>query len=318
MNQPTWHILGFGAIGQILHSGFVKKGQRCKVIARADRDQSDTHSATRDGDTHRATKDSDTHRVTRDDQTREIPIEWVKAADTGPIAHLLVCTKSYDAIEAIQSVSKGLSADSQVIILINGMLDTQDVKAASKGAQLYWGLTTEGGYRTSPFDTMHAGTGSTKVGGGNAPPWFDLWLTAHPRSEWVEDIEPHRWQKLCINAAINPLTAINGCLNGELMRDPLADKTQQLIAELGILLSSKGYAEIADTFPAVCKEVICRTAKNQSSMLQDIQNAKRTEIDLILPPLLHLAENNRIPVPTLKDLYETFVLRFNQRDLKAP
>ncbi len=294
MNQPTWHILGFGAIGQILHSGFVEQGQRCKVIAKPSRDRSDTHLVTDVG------------------QTREIPIEWVKAAHTGPITHLLVCTKSYDAIEAIQSVSGCLNADSQIIILINGMLDTQDVKAASKGAQLYWGLTTEGGYRTSPLHTIHAGTGLTKLGGDTPPLWFDYWVRAHPRSEWVEDIEPHRWQKLCINAAVNPLTAINGCVNGELMNDPLAHKTQQLIAELGILLSTKGYAEIADRFPAVCNEVIYRTAKNQSSMLQDIQNGKRTEIDLILPPLLHLAESNHIPVPTLRELYETFLLRFNR------
>ena len=310
MNQPIWHILGFGAIGQILHSGFAEKGQRCKVITRADRDQSDTHSVTLDGDTDRVTKNGDTHFVTRNDQTGEIPIEWVKAAETGPIAHLLVCTKSYDAIEAIKSVSESLNADSQIIILINGMLDTQDVKAASKGAQIYWGLTTEGGYRTSPFHTIHAGTGLTKVGGGIAPPWFDFWLEAHPRSEWVEDIEPHRWQKLCINAAINPLTALHACLNGELMNEPLANKTQELIAELSMLLTAKGYTEIADAFPAACREVIQRTAQNQSSMRQDTKNQKKTEVDLIVPPLLSLAREKGIASPALNQIYRDFTHQF--------
>ena len=310
MNQPTWHILGFGAIGQILHSRFAEKGQKCKVIARADRDQSDTQSATRDGDTHRMTKGGDTHRVTRDGQTKEILIEWVEAAGTGPITHLLVCTKSYDAIEAIQSVSESLNADSQVIILINGMLDTHDVRAVSKGAQLYWGLTTEGGYRTSPLHTIHAGTGLTKVGGGKAPQWFDFWLKAHPRSEWVEDIEPHRWQKLCINAAINPLTALHACLNGELMNEPLANKTQELIAELSMLLTAKGYTEIADAFPAACREVIQRTAQNQSSMRQDTQNQKKTEVDLIVPPLLSLAQENGIATPALNQIYRDFTHQF--------
>ena len=310
MNQPIWHILGFGAIGQILHSGFAEKGQRCKVITRADRDQSDTHRVTLDGDTDRVTKNGDTHFVTRNDQTGEIPIEWVKAAETGPIAHLLVCTKSYDAIEAIKSVSESLNADSQIIILINGMLDTQDVKAASKGAQIYWGLTTEGGYRTSPFHTIHAGTGLTKVGGGIAPPWFDFWLEAHPRSEWVEDIEPHRWQKLCINAAINPLTALHACLNGELMNEPLANKTQELIAELSMLLTAKGYTEIADAFPAACREVIQRTAQNQSSMRQDTKNQKKTEVDLIVPPLLSLAREKGIASPALNQIYRDFTHQF--------
>ena len=292
MNQPTWHILGFGAIGQILHSGFVEQGQACKVIAKAGQHQGVKHSVTYEG------------------QTKEIPIEWARSDGAEPITHLVVCTKSYDAIEAMQSVAESLNADSQIIILINGMLDTQDVEAASKGARLFWGLTTEGGYRTSPLDTIHAGTGLTKIGGGDRPYWFDFWVKAHERSEWVEDIEPYRWQKLCINAAINPLTALNACLNGELMHEPLTNKTQQLITELSMLLTAKGFTEIADAFPAACREVIQRTAQNQSSMRQDTQNHKKTEVDLILPPLLDLAHKKGVSVPALTQIYRDFKRQF--------
>ena len=299
MNQPTWHILGFGAIGQILHGGFAQEGQRCKVIVKHGWDESDTH------------------RVTRDGQTREIPIEWVKASDTGAIAHLLVCTKSYDAIEAIQSVSESLNADSHIIILINGMLDAEDVRAASRGANLYWGLTTEGGYRTSTLHTVHAGTGLTKIGGGPRPAWFDLWTKAHPRSEWVADIEPHRWEKLCINAAINPLTALNACQNGALVHEPLFQTTNELITELSMLLRAHGYEHLAKAFPTACRRVIEQTASNQSSMYQDTQHLKKTEIDLIVPPLLRFARARNIATPVLNKIYDEFISQFGPSSTQA-
>ncbi|KAJ1672687.1 2-dehydropantoate 2-reductase (Ketopantoate reductase) (KPA reductase) (KPR), partial [Spiromyces aspiralis] len=94
-------------------------------------------------------------------------------------------------------------------------------------------------------------------------------------------------RKLAVNAVINPITAILGCRNGELIN---SSDGRALISDLSreiSLVFRSGSPELvhrgfshADVEMAVLDT--CRaTALNRSSMLQDIVKGSRTEIDYI-------------------------------------
>jgi len=117
-------------------------------------------------------------------------------------------------------------------------------------------------------------------------------------TEWVEDVESILWEKLLVNAAINPLTALFNCPNGRLALDPtLQAILRDIVAEALPLVRPHGVKLSLDE--AIARvETVCRaTAENISSMLQDIRRGKRTEIDFINGAVVREGERLKQPPP---------------------
>jgi 2-dehydropantoate 2-reductase len=290
MSNPPWHILGFGVIGQLLHAGFRRSGQQCVVIPKANALLSERHA------------------VRYQDHTETFDINAF-VPNGALIERLVVCTKSYDVIDAIKAIKHSLSPKVQIVTMINGLVGAQEIANCTSGS-VYWALTTEGGYRTEAFTTVHGGSGITRLGSGLEPDWLQDWQRAIANSHWHNNIEPFRWEKLCVNAVINPLTALNQCRNGELANAEYKTRTQTSIDEAGAILGALGFKEQADRFNQTCWEVIHKTGTNRSSMLQDVSQNRRTELSTILPPLLSAASAHGILTPQLKSTLRAFTLRF--------
>jgi 2-dehydropantoate 2-reductase len=290
MSNPSWHILGFGVIGQLLHAGFSRSGQLCEVIPKANKPLPNSHT------------------VQYQDRIETFEIKAINSA-TSHIERLIVCTKSYDVLEAIAAIKHALSPKVQIIIMINGLIDPEEITNLTTGS-LYWALTTEGGYRTEAYTTVHGGSGITRLGSGPEPDWLSDWQRAIPNSQWHDDIDPFRWEKLCVNAVINPLTALHQCHNGELANDEFKASTQTSIDEASATLNAMGFKQQAESFHQTCWEVIRKTGANRSSMLQDVSQHRRTELSTILPPLLSAASGHGVPTPQLENTLRVFKQRF--------
>jgi 2-dehydropantoate 2-reductase len=110
------------------------------------------------------------------------------------------------------------------------------------------------------------------------------------RVEEHVDISLIQWKKLIINAVINPLTAVLGLNNGELISNRYAyDLLRTLTNETVSIAEDAGVSLDADMLHVIC-DVINRTGSNQSSMLQDRQRGAPTEIEAINGYLLRIAE----------------------------
>jgi len=90
------------------------------------------------------------------------------------------------------------------------------------------------------------------------------------------------WGKLVVNAAINPLTALLGINNGELIKRSTArDLCAALATEVAAVAGKKNIS-LPFAYPVkAVEDVIESTAGNQSSMLQDVLRGAPTEIDAI-------------------------------------
>ena len=105
------------------------------------------------------------------------------------------------------------------------------------------------------------------------------------------------WEKAIVNATINPLTALWRIPNGDLLataerRDLLTALTSEAAAVAGARGIAISAAEAIDRVEAVCRA----TAANHSSMLQDVERGRPTEIDSINGVIV--AEGRRLAVPT--------------------
>ncbi|MCL5407770.1 MAG: 2-dehydropantoate 2-reductase, partial [Candidatus Thermoplasmatota archaeon] len=132
-------------------------------------------------------------------------------------------------------------------------------------------------------------------------------------AEWVENIEEEIYRKAAINAVINPITALFGVKNGLVSSEPeLWSIASQAIGELEVLFSKMGYhLEIEKNVIETCKV----TAENTSSMLQDIQQGRRSEIDSITGEIISLGKKQGVEMGVNKFLYES--VKFLQSHYKS-
>lgn len=229
-----------------------------------------------------------------------LPAELLTTA--APISHLLLACKAYDAEAAATLLAARLQPGAQVLLLQNGLGSQQAVRQRLPSARCVAVSSTEGAFRQHDWHIVPAGLGQNWLGdGGAAPAWLaDLSAAGIPH-EWAPDIDGRLWRKLAINCAINPLTVLLGCRNGELMqhRDHLA----VLCTELEHLLHACDQPQAAAGLLADVLRVVQATAQNHSSMLQDVRRRQRTEIDYLIGYAVAQAQQRGLPLPALQALY---------------
>jgi len=194
-----------------------------------------------------------------------------------------------------------------VLTLQNGLGNVETLCSMVGSARVLVGVTSEGATALGEGHVRHAGTGATCLG---------AWTSSSPE-EAVNalrnagfDVEATEapgqlvWEKVAVNAAINPLTAILNVPNGMLLE--LKDVRQlmrDLVVEAAKVASTEGY-RFAQSLVETTEEVCRNTASNISSMLQDIRAGKPTEIDAISGEILRRAQLASLPAPRTRVVYQ--------------
>ncbi|RLQ23759.1 2-dehydropantoate 2-reductase [Seongchinamella sediminis] len=236
------------------------------------------------------------------------PVILDSPAGSAAIGHLLVCTKAYDISDAVAGIAHRLDPATPVVLAANGLGYLEWFDTQLPGQPLYCCLSTEGAYRTGPLKVHHAGRGSNLIGspaGLPAPAWLDDWTASTLDTRWEPRIRDAQWHKLAINCAINPLTAVNRCRNGELARDDrLRAQVTQLCDEISAVSRAAGFSRTAASIHREVATVIANTANNRSSMLQDVLAGRATEIAFITGYLLDTAERLGVAAPLNRRLLQ--------------
>ena len=293
-----WHILGVGAIGGLFACRLQLGGAEVTLLS---------------GEHEERARELVLHNTLT--ARCQFPQQAI-AHSEDPIEYLLVCTKAWAVESAIESVAHRLSATSVVVLLCNGMGLAEAVAPLIGEAQLVVGSTTSGCRRSGNGELIVSGEGRTQLGtldASPAPTWSSLWRQSVPDFKWETDIRSVLLAKVALNAVINPLTALHGVTNGELMRPPLEAITEDVIEEVQSVLCSADASEIALALPTQVRTVCNSTAANHSSMRVDLENGKRTEIDAIVGWLLSNLTPHPPPTPVLSELYHAV----KERDLKV-
>lgn len=282
--KSHWYILGAGAIGCLFADALRRAGCATTLVMRPG--FSAGHLAVA---------------VERGGALSEHRFNAVTPEQGEPISQLLVTTKAYDVRDAVASVAHLVSEQGIVLLMANGMGFAEQIERDWPLLEVFCGTTTEGAYRVDPQHIRHAGRGETRIGRTGArqqPPWFDRLARAIDNCLWDAQIETALWTKLAVNCIINPITALHRCRNGELRSNgALATEVARLCDEVAKISAAAGFAGVAAALPGTVSDVIAGTADNRSSMLQDVDAGRRTEIDYINGYLLQVARQHGIAAP---------------------
>lgn len=299
MSEPLY-ILGAGSLGLLWAGRCAHAGVPCRLILRSSQAVADWQA--RDNQLL----------LEQHNQTLELSVPC-ELAETGrqPIHTLVVTTKAWAVTEALEGLAPRLQAHSQLLLLQNGMGSQQAVSRRFQSQRVLYASVTDGAWRRADNHVVWAGTGLTQIGDPQqqaAPDWLELLTRAHIDWQWQPDILSVLWLKLAINCAINPISALHDCPNGE-VPDRAGTLFVTLLPELHALLASQGVHLPLSELQQRIFNVIQTTATNSSSMRQDLHAGRRTEIDFILGHAYRTARCAGLTTPALNSLYQQLQTR---------
>ncbi|TON95984.1 2-dehydropantoate 2-reductase [Vibrio parahaemolyticus] len=222
---------------------------------------------------------------------------------------VVVTVKAWQVETAIEPLLPYINTDTIIMLMHNGMGTAPLLEAKLPDNPLIVATTTHGAYKPNKELVMHTGQGITQVGGFNASGAHcqflqDVMQHALPEVVWNPNINAALWTKLAINCAINPLTALHQCKNGDLAHGDFQDTLKNITKELVEVMNKEDIATQFDVLFETIMQVVRATSENYSSMRQDVFHQRPTEIDFITGYLLKAAEKHRINTPENLELYQ--------------
>lgn len=234
--------------------------------------------------------------------------------DVGKVDLALVFVKSTITDLAVEGNSAVLDENTIVLTLQNGLGNIEKINQTVDKKQIIAGTSTNGASMIEPGKINHAGNGGTVIGeieGGltdRIKKIGDLLDIARLGPVEISDnIMGVIWDKLIINVGINPLTAVTGLKNGQLLDyEESLSLLDQLVAE-AIEVARAQNIKIGLNDSEKVKEVCRATSSNTSSMLSDIQNKRKTEIMNINGAISRIGKEYNIDTP-VNDVFTNLVV----------
>ncbi|AQS39427.1 ketopantoate reductase [Shewanella psychrophila] len=278
IDSPLIAILGAGAIGQLLYHQLVEAKVTPYFITRGKAQDQQMLTLTH----------LDGHKTQSKAHTLGIKSSEIHESECPLLSKtqlLIVCVKSYQVTEALMPVLSKLAKNCHILLLHNGLGPHLEIEPLLQGRGLSLGTTSQGAFRQGTWQLKQTGTGVTQIGHLCGPSMTSglkqVLLTELPNCEWCDPILPFLWQKLAINAAINPLTTIENCANGTLSSPKYEQEIYDIVTELVDVAMATGITLDKLALTNRVYSVIELTSANFSSMHQDVANKRRTEIHSI-------------------------------------
>jgi len=284
-------IIGHGAIGSLWAYYLNKSGLQVSVVGRSANSPKISLKVELPNLTHDV--------VTLDYYQQQLPPRYDL---------VLVTTKAYQVPAALSPFLAQL-ATTPIVLLHNGMGSVERLTLAPSQS-IMLATTSHGAFKADPTTLCHTGLGETFIGRyqgistAQTQAIATLLDRALPKVSYCQDIKRALWQKLAINCAINPLTAIEQCRNGQLSEARFQASIDQVCHEVSLLTAKLNidlnYQEIRQSV----NQVIAKTANNFSSMQQDIEHNRVSEIDFISGYVVSQGQSLGIETPKNKALWQ--------------
>ncbi len=244
-----------------------------------------------------------------DGNTRNFPLATCSAnilhALDEKIDIVLVTVKSYITEKAVASILHVCRASTLFLTLQNGIGNWECIAQKVGRERVLLGTTAQGATLVQPGRIRHGGNGPTFIGEPASPPGqrveviVDIFQKAGLSTRSSGCMEHLIWEKLMVNVGINAITALTNIRNGVIAEEEAGRAlSRSAVLEALEVARWKGFS-LGDEEKMVEKvlTVARATSINRSSMGQDVDRKKRTEIDAINGAIVHFADEAHIAAP---------------------
>lgn len=197
---------------------------------------------------------------------------------------VLLTVKAYDTESAAIHLAGLLGDKTTVLSLQNGLGNIETLSKHLPRHEIMAGSTTEPALLIRPGVVKHTGSGVTWLGeyrrksSKRSNLIKRIFRGAGFETEVRANIQRVIWSKAIVNSAINPVSALAGVSNGEILRIPhLKDAALKLLSE-GMAVARACGILPSPPPKGLFSRILEATRTNRSSMLRDIESGRMTEI----------------------------------------
>lgn len=288
-------LIGCGALGSLIGCRLAKAGHDIQVFQRP--------GATLDRIRTRGIEICDGKTVS------SFPVKAEKDPSLLNQANLLIVTvKSFSTDAITSNLLDLLSPEGLVLTVQNGLGNGEKLAAAVGADRVSAGCCTYGAYRDDDGLAHLGGEGDIRFGpmkpGINWQPIEKALSGAGLSVSVVKNSRPEIWSKLMVNAAINPVSALIRQENGHILSCKETESLSRSLTEEACSVAESVEIPLnEEQMWLKVRKIIQLTAKNRSSMLQDILAGRPTEIDAISGEIIRLGHENGLCLPVTETVY---------------
>lgn len=217
---------------------------------------------------------------------------------------IVVLTKSYQTSAAMQAVAPSLGQDTAVLTLQNGLGNADAISAFVRPACIWIGMTMMPVDRIAPGVVTSRGTGQTSFGHLDASyhTFGDAVVKAFEGTGMAvhhdPEVQSRIWEKVAFNTGMNALCALTHGTPGTIGQLPDARSLVRAVAkEVADVAQAEGVPVSLDAVFDTIAYASEHHGSHKASMLQDLLNNKRTEVDALNGAVVDLGRRHGIPTP---------------------
>ncbi len=223
----------------------------------------------------------------------------------GKIDYLLITSKANDVQKMLEKAEKLLHENSKVLCFSNGLGHVEKCIEFYGPHRVFAASVSHGAWRPEPGVIEWAGKGSIAIGQfadgpglTDAEELIELLSNCGLNPHWVEDGRSLVWSKVLLNISINPIAALIGCKNGDLLQSELFELCSSVMLE-GTNIARHERVNLPSDEELISRlsQVLESTSSNYCSMLQDIKKGGKTEMEFLNQAIVERAERYGISTP---------------------
>lgn len=282
-------ILGAGALGAVYANIFHQAGISTRIVAKGERYK-------------RLLDDG----IYINDTRYHVPALDVEQPDTDfPADLIIVATKYHDLAGALPDLAGLVQPNTIFISLLNG-LSSEEIIGQMYGREkvllsiaMNLDARREGNriYHTRP-PLLIFGEADNLNPGSKVQSVQEILNKAGISHETPEDMRRTIWWKFMVNAGMNQSSAVTGATYGRYKTEPALRWLKEALMREVIAVAQAEGVDLRDEDATSFYETLDIIAEDgKTSMLQDIQASRKTEVDMFAPVVMELGEKHRIPTP---------------------
>ena len=226
-----------------------------------------------------------------------------------PVDLAIFFVKTYATDSAATLAAPLIGPETILLTLQNGLGGAELLAKRFAHSPVVTGVTYESASTTGAGKVVSTSAGRTLVGPSDDGDPGPARLVAEAlagvgmNATASEQIDYEIWSKLALNAAVNPIAALTRLTIGGMgAPGPARDLLDRVVRETIAVAAAVGVEIDADSRIEEIHQGLARGGDGKGSMLQDIEAARRTEVDAVTGAVVRLAHEHGVEVPVSEAL----------------
>jgi 2-dehydropantoate 2-reductase len=243
----------------------------------------------------------------------EVPVTWIEptSKDLSQFDYIWITTPAYRVEEALEKLRDSKISAKLILIASNGLGHFEKAKEILGSRAAVCRALVEVGFKIepeSPSLNRVIITGRPKVtlaGDQELSEEMDSLCKQLKNENWLADVSFNpleaEWKKVIFNIFVNPICALLGCPNGEVLKSALP--VALAAAEEAKLVAQRVGIDVSSLTKESLIHKVSFSSSNICSTLAQLRQNKKTELDYITGKVIEIGKTVGISTPVVAALH---------------